>query len=633
MVPSTIRSNLSSLRRRERLLTFVWGAACWLAVALVLLVICCFVDWLIDRWQDTPMTVRVGLVGVQLASAFLAGILFLMIPQFRRLPDALLALWVEDRVRDFDHRLISAVQLNAPGADLGGMSKELVGIVTREAEKRAARVGFASVADHRRLKWSAFVLAPVVLLTLLPLAVWPNVSFALLARQGLLDVEIPHSVYLESVSAEVWPMNESIKLRFRVTGEWNEDMVGRVRVTPIGQPADTYDLVFMQRDDQGAVFEADVQPALGDITYSARIYDGRTKRPSEMKVVPRPTVINNLAWVLLPEYCGKRPDGGRYEQPQGRGDVVGIPGSSVRVQVTIQKEITEAWLELRGPEINPEAKDPDDEKMVKEVPLEKTPRKMTLASDGMSAELQFELTPNMSGYRVIVKDQYGFDNNPYPRRSLRLMPEEPPQVLLLRDTFGFGADFDLEGLPVILGKQIRIPYVCYGTYGLGKAQILYRVLKKHESGNEPMEDEPWIRLPLPEIVANDDTGPFDPKTGVFSTTRFDQQVPFHAVPSIDPMKILGRTLGGGRYFLETDGLIDSKGITQKLKSGDQIEYCVEVFATHREPAGTTPVARSESRVATMMRSDEFFAWMQAVGREDERVKLLELRQKGVFQRK
>ena len=44
-----------------------------------------------------------------------------------------------------------------------------------------------------------------------------------------------------------------------------------------------------------------------------------------------------------------------------------------------------------------------------------------------------------------------------------------------------------------------------------------------------------------------------------------------------------------RYFLETDGLINSKGERLKLKSGDQIEYCVEVFAMHREPAGSTPV--------------------------------------------
>jgi len=632
MVPPTILSNLSSLRSRERLLTLAWGLACWLALALVLLVLCCFVDWLIDRWQDTPMAVRYGLLGIQAVSAFITAIAFLLVPQIRRLPDALLALWVEDKIRDFDHRLISAVQLNAPNANLGGMSKELVGVVTREAEKRAAGVGFASVADHRRLKWAVFVLTPIVLLVLIPLAVWPGVSFALLARQTLAEVEIPRSVYLESISAEVWPMNESIKIRYRITGEWAEDMVGKVRVTPIGESSDAYDLVFMKQDGNDAIFEADVQPASGNITYSARLYDGRTKRASEMKVVPRPTITENLAWIQLPEYVGKRPDGGRYEQPQGRGDVAGIPGSNVRIQVKIQKEITEAWLELRGPEIV-EAKEGEDEKAVKEIALEKTPRKMTLGSDAMSAEIAFPLTPNISGYRVIVKDQYGFDNSPYPRRSLRLMPEEPPQVTLLRDTFGFGADFDLEGLPVVLGEKVRIPYVSYGSYGLSKAQVLYRVLKKHESGNEPQEEEPWIRLPLPEVQATDNTGPFDPKTGVFSATSFDQQVPFHAVPSIKPMSILGRTMGGGRYFLETDGLINSKGERLKLKSGDQIEYCVEVFAMLRDPADSTPMARSESRVATMMRSDEFFAWMQAVGREDERVKLLELKQKGVFQRR
>ena len=154
MVPASIRHNLASLRRRERLLTLVWGAACWLAIVLVLLAVCGFVDWLIDRQRDTPMGVRVGMFGVKAVVAALAGLLFVLWPQIRRLPDALLALWVEEKVPQFEHRLISAVQLNQPGARLEGMSPELVAVVTKEAEMQARRIGFARVADHGRLKWA-----------------------------------------------------------------------------------------------------------------------------------------------------------------------------------------------------------------------------------------------------------------------------------------------------------------------------------------------------------------------------------------------------------------------------------------------------------------------------------------------
>src|ERR1022692_4108680 len=116
---------------------------------------------------------------------------------------------------------------------------------------------------------------------------------------------------------------------------------------------------------------------------------------------------------------------------------------------------------------------------------------------------------------LIDEQKYGFKNVPEPRRSLRLIAEDPPQVMLLRDTFGFGADFDLEGLPVILGERIRVPYVCFGSYGLGKANLLYRVLKKHESSDTPPEEEPWVRLLLPEVNPDAKAGRFDPKTGVF----------------------------------------------------------------------------------------------------------------------
>ena len=67
------------------------------------------------------------------------------------------------------------------------------------------------------------------------------------------------------------------------------------------------------------------------------------------------------------------------------------------------------------------------------------------------------------------------------------------------------------------------------------------------------------------------------------------------VPSRDPQNTLGRTLGGGRYFLETKGIISAKGMKVQLKSGDQIEYCVEVYAAHREPEVSIPFARSETR--------------------------------------
>src|SRR5206468_1974319 len=135
-------------------LTFVWGVACWLSIVLLLLLICGFIDWLIDQDRETPLAVRLGFFVVQFFVAIVAGFWFLVWPQIRRLSDETLALWVEEKCPHFDHRLISAVQFNQRGAQLEGMSMELVAIVTSEAEKAAKRVAFSTVADHKRLKWS-----------------------------------------------------------------------------------------------------------------------------------------------------------------------------------------------------------------------------------------------------------------------------------------------------------------------------------------------------------------------------------------------------------------------------------------------------------------------------------------------
>jgi hypothetical protein len=371
----------------------------------------------------------------------------------------------------------------------------------------------------------------------------------------------------------------------------------------------------------------------------------------------------------------------------------------------------------------------------------------SVSADRTVAQITFDLVPGLSAYRVSVKDEFGFDNGTPPRRSLRLTPEPPPEVRLLRDTFFLGGDqeVDLEGLPVVLGAPFRVPYRCDAPYGMSQARVLYRVLKKHVSGNDPVEDEKWIPLPLTEIpedpnprlrntigrlagliqdlnklrvqasAADAKGGPelaelqdqlldraekikteirpqierlsnreeieknllneasqhmrkaapylnagkfadavaeqqeaaakltevhdqltwslrvFDQKTGLFACTPFDEQIPFHAAPSVNPDQFLGRTLGGGRAFVSTKGILDSKGKVQ-LKSGDQIEFCVEVFAMPRQKEAT-PSGRSETRVTTVVDSSELANWFQNLNSEAARVRALELQQKGIFDRK
>jgi hypothetical protein len=626
MIPRSIRSRLGRLRRRERLIRLVWGVCRWLVLAIIMLALCALTDYLIDRDQDTPWSVRYALFGVQAASAAVAAIGFVIWPQLRRLRDPQLALWVESYESEFEDRLITAVELNRPGARTEGMSDQLIALVTREAEKLSGTVTFTRVADHRRLGWGLAVLAPVVLIAIVPILLWPELSLTLLQRQALADVDVPRLVRLESVTAEVLPVGERFQILYKVHGPADANTVGEVVVNAEGQPRDRQELTFLKSLPEGAtIFGVSMPPMTADFTYTARLADGRTRMPSRVRFVARPVVTRQEAWVLLPGYCGTTPDGRRYEQPQqGYGDVVGIRGSSVRVAIQTSKWIRGGTLEILGPEhFDPDRAEDDagPEVVKRTVPLR-------IGADGQYADALFELKPDESAYRIVVSDEYGFVNVPAPRRTLRLMPEEPPQVTMLKDYFGPEADSDVEGIPVPLGKAIRVPYVAYGPYGLGQARLLYRVVKKQDSGEKLVEPDPWTVLPLPEVLGRSELGVFDPKRGVFERSLEFDQVPFHAVPSADP-RVLGRQLGGGRYFLQTAGLKDSQGQDLTLHKGDQVEYCVEVFADHDVHAGR-PSARSETRVTTVVDAAEWRNWLKAVLREEEHLRKLDQEQRGLF---
>ena len=209
----------------------------------------------------------------------------------------------------------------------------------------------------------------------------------------------------------------------------------------------------------------------------------------------------------------------------------------------------------------------------------------------------------------------------------RELKAKAPRVELLRETFGTEGALPLDGMPVLVVGSLRISYVCQSPNGLSKASLLYRVLKNGAAGKGAKDKEPWIVLPLVEVKADEKTGPFNPKTGVFANTKFDQEMQFHAAPAP------GRTVGGGRVMLNTKGLPDSKGKRVDLRPGDQIEYCIEVTEVERKPMAAVPAGRSQTRVTAVVSPPEFEAWIFRAFEEDKRIRELERKQKGLFRSK
>src|SRR4051794_36490859 len=114
MIPHGIIRRLRQLRRRERFVRLVWGVARLAAVAALVLLGACLVDWLVDRFQDTPHSVRVLLLVLTSLTALAGSLCWVFIPVLKRMPIDDLALRVEEKHPTFRDRLISAVQLNRP---------------------------------------------------------------------------------------------------------------------------------------------------------------------------------------------------------------------------------------------------------------------------------------------------------------------------------------------------------------------------------------------------------------------------------------------------------------------------------------------------------------------------------------
>lgn len=621
MVPQGILEKLARVRGRERALRFAWGASRGLALAAGAMVVACLLDWLIDLRTETPEALRWVMILAQAGLWVGAAAVWIVRPLRERLGDRESALWVEEHYPEFRHRLITTVELNRPGAPIEGMSAELIEAVTRQAEEQAAGTDLASRADASRLKGGLAITAGVAAVAAIFALAAPRTTAALLARQFLADREIPRSVAIEALSAgQVRPSGEEVKLRFRARGAVAfESLGGSVEIRPDGRPAEDFPIAFESRDAEGAIFSATLPPASVDFGYRAWLRDGRTRKGARVDYEPRPVVQKIEAWVLLPEYCGLRPDGKPFEQVRVRGEIAGPLGSSARVAIEAQKPIVKGAIELlgrAGGESGPE-------ETLRRVDL-------VLRKGGAGAEGSFQLRPGETAYRILVEDRHGFANATPPKRGIAIIPEEPPRVVLLAERFaepgdlGLTDDTEVEGMPIPIGGPIRIAYYTAHPYGLDRARLGWRVIKAAkvaEEGGAAASDVPWQYLPLAEVRATVETGPFDLRRGHFEKSGFFDAVEFYPLPSADPERVHGRTEGGGCFDFRTKPL-------QGLAVGDQIELFVEVFA--RNPALGNLPGRSETRVKSFVTEPQFREWWLQALKHYNRLRQLESRQRGVF---
>ncbi len=673
---------------REWLYAATFAVVVLLAVAVVLLAATCATDWVYDRYADTPLWLKLPLTFVLAFGTLGAGFLLFRAVRAPALDD--LAGKAEGVYPELDHRLVTSIQLTRPGAKTAGMSAQLIDAVVDEAGEMAARKRLAALADTSKLKAAALVFVPLLLVVGFAVLLFGNLLWILVQRQLYVAADIPRDTTLTAAHRPLWPSGDAATLTVRVSGPIRDTDTGVVLVSAttedgVTRATETYELKFAkwEVENETGLFEARLPPSSESFTFHARLGDGRTRTPGEVRFAPRPVVTDPVAYVLLPIYvdpAGKR----RYERITPQGEVTAHRDCGVRVIAEISKPVVTANLLLLG-------RDPagvetvlDTKPMAlrteKRTVLDPETKKRKLDEKGEPvlatvgvAEATFDIVlppaapkgpPRLpTGYRIEVADENGFANLTPPRRGISVTPDDPPRVTLLDELnkapkeTGPVDDFEIRGIPLRVGGKVGIGYRATSALGLLHAHLVYRV----------NDEADWAALPLSAVAADEaQVGRFVPELGLFENYTHDQSVEFYPIPSADPESEPSGLAAGGKYVFKVDAMTkqtpDKKGRT-KLEVGDRVEFYVAVYdrkfalLTESErrrkeldpakpPAGAAggsgdrpavevvstlrPPGVSESRIKKVVNAAEFQAWLDQRDRSKESLRRIEDLQRGVF---
>jgi len=655
-LPTTSLSKLSDLRAREHLILIFWGCVRWLAMVASLYLVAVLVDFFVDEEFDTPIWLRTSLSIVQIIAAAVAGYFWIVRPMFTGPSLIHLARRVEKSIPEFDHRLITAIQLSRPDAQTQGMSPQLIQNVTHESEQIAGRHQFVKLADARRVKWGLGLLTwPFGIFAGMLIAFGPGLLGILTQRQLFANVDIPRDVRLQvATKKNPWPNGDEVTVRYDVASA-NKSLTKEMKGTVVYISDETskkqqVDLVWDDRtefDPAQAIFKAKIPQSSVNFDYRARLGDGRTGKADRVTFEARPQVTIDKVWVQAPNYIPDRP----VRALAGK-NIKAHEGSRARVRIVVQKPIVEANLQLYV------MGDNSKEIEYTTLPMTILPPE-TFDVKGRSVTVYpaesdfFDLRPYPSNryvaYRASVLDENRFANNDKSRGTIDITQPPEPVVKLIDERFtrpgesSSAEDFFMKGLPIPLGRSIKVEYWYSSALGArdkgpgpgGALQYpAYFVYRINDAAEGKSEIEQWTRLPLTEVKETAETGPYNFMDAYFANLDYQRRVlkdraEFVAKPAAEA-GLNSRADGGGFFDFEISNLRKKEpdGTYVPLTVGDKIEFYVEVY--DRDPADGRPPGKSDRRSKTIATEKEVFERMKATLLSDQRIRELQDRQQGIF---
>jgi hypothetical protein len=503
-----LQLRLAALRRRLRLLVSVRGACCFLAFLAGCAIVAGFLDWL----APLPSLIRaLFLVGTLAGAGFLAY-RFLILPLGAKADDLSLALRVETRYPDLNDALASTIQFleESTDAEWAG-SPSLRREAVQQTMRKVQKCDFNKVVNSRGLRPAGLAFVTAAALSVILLFAYPQLVWTALARLGdpFGEHDWPTQTQIEVAYKSLVPAGQPFQIRATLTGVLPQEAV----IDLEGHSASRL-ILNVSRDEKAGsgqiLAKLDMTRQQGDFRFRVRANDAVSPRKPgtwyKVSVAQAPELETLQVRLYYPAYTGLTPE----DLPGGYENVEAVLGTRLRLQGTLDRGVTRAWIQFQP--LTPQlyaaalavplaAQSPLESLTLSKNSQEAWSRiPVTLTDNGK--HLAADFVPRFSGnYHLTWEDDMGLGQ----RRSfaIKVNPDPAPDVKL--ECLSLFRNFNQVAAGAVLSLQITATDPEYGV------KAVYLEYRRRNKDGKDLDDD-WHSVPLYD---NQDLGRMIPQM-VFS---------------------------------------------------------------------------------------------------------------------
>lgn len=485
---STLRSHLTSLRRRRRSIRLL---AAWLAIGVAVLwtlAAIFLLDWLfvMNRLQ------RVIALGIGAAAIVWAYRKYAQPLLARRETDLDMALMVE-RQQGIDSDLVAAIQFEQPEANRWGsqqLEKAVIDYVAAFSRGMNVLEGIPTENIYRR----GLMLAVSAAIAAVVIALFPNYALTFLSRLAMSNRHYPTRTTIDEVQVNGTVVDnygrpiragygQPIEFAVHLSGEAPGDIR---EVTMHSVASGVTSMAKLEQDTKNAkgemLFKGQLPQLVDSLEFEVRAGDAWTE-PTTLEVIPLPVVEPKLT--ATPPAYARAAAAAEQDKSAGARQLSVLEGSKVDLEINCEnKALNAATVTVLTTDFSADKKPVTTKKQFPLAKQDADGRRWTLAAK----DTPFERIDSLLKYEIQVTDVDGLRLTHPLEGSIHIKGDRPPAALASVDVQYFLPN---SGVP-------EINYSANDDYGISDLRLLVEVI--HPGGSPDTAPEP-IPIPKQKLTA------------------------------------------------------------------------------------------------------------------------------------